>query len=80
LKAHLVSVDGKRGWKLSGRIGGFYVFDDAHHGSDNTLKLKVTGNVTGVTVTPITAPTATPPSAQPAPATPGTPVTGTATK
>jgi len=43
-------------------------------------KLKVTGNVTGVTVTPITAPTETPPSAQPAPATPGTPVTGTATK
>jgi DNA invertase Pin-like site-specific DNA recombinase len=66
LQAHLVTVEGRRGWKLSGRIGGCYVLDDAHHGSDTNLKELIKGDVTGVSVTPITTPAA--PVAAPAPA------------
>jgi hypothetical protein len=73
LRADLVTVDGKRGWKLGGRIGGFYVLD-AHHGSDTNLKKSVKGNVTAtLVVTPAAAPTPAPaeaPVAQPAPAAP----------
>jgi hypothetical protein len=43
-------------------------------------KLKVKGNVTGVTVTPVIAPTAAPPSAQPVSPAPSAPLAGTATK
>jgi DNA invertase Pin-like site-specific DNA recombinase len=60
LKAHLVKVDGKRGWKLSGRIGGFYVFDEGHHGSESLLKKDIVGNVTGVVITPMAAGPAVP--------------------
>ena len=70
LKADLVTVDGKRGWKLTGRVAGFYVLDDAHHGSDRLLKAAIKGTVTSTA--PVTAsppaptPIATPPDA-PAP-------------
>jgi hypothetical protein len=37
LQAHLVTVEGTRGWKLTGRIAGFYVFYETHHRSDTLL-------------------------------------------
>jgi hypothetical protein len=62
-------VDGQRGWQLTGRIAGFYVLDEPHHGSDSPLKKAVTGNVVGITVTPVVAPATAAPTA-PVPATP----------
>jgi DNA invertase Pin-like site-specific DNA recombinase len=68
LKAHLVVKDGKRGWSLTGRIGGFYVFDDAHHGSENLLKALITGETAAKAAASATAPPTTPAAPAPAPA------------
>lgn len=46
LKAHLVSIEGKRGWKLTGNVGGFYVLDE-HYGSNDKLMARVQTMVVG---------------------------------
>jgi hypothetical protein len=66
LKAHLVNIGGVRGWKLTGCIGGTYVFDE-HHDSASQQRKGVKG-----TVVPTTTPATPAANTAPAPAKPTT--------